>query len=245
MLIPPEGYRREGWKVWTVGDDICWMRPGADGRLYAINPEAGFFGVAPGTSAKDQPECASDARNTTPSSPMSRSPPTTSRGGKASHRHAGHRLAGRDYDPANGPAAHPNSRFTVSANQCPSWSPKAENARACRSAPSCSAAAARSLLPLVMEARDWTHGVLMGAAMGSETTAAATGAGRRAAPRPDGHEAVLRLPLRRLLRALAVVRPARREAAEGLPRQLVPQGRRRQVPVARASATTCACSSGC
>ncbi|HEX5306584.1 MAG TPA: phosphoenolpyruvate carboxykinase (GTP) [Dyella sp.] len=175
MLIPPEGYRREGWKVWTVGDDICWMRPGDDGRLYAINPEAGFFGVAPGTSASSNPNAlASVARDTI----------FTNVAVTADNQPWWEGLPGtpvidwqgRPYDPANGPAAHPNARFTVSARQCPTWSPKAEDAQGVPISAIVFGGRRPSLLPLVMQAHDWTHGVLMGAAMGSETTAAATGA---------------------------------------------------------------------
>jgi phosphoenolpyruvate carboxykinase (GTP) len=175
MLIPPEGYLRDGWKVWTVGDDICWMRPGADGRLYAINPEAGFFGVAPGTSDKTNYNALTSISHDTiftnvavtadnqpwweglPGAPITD-------------------WQGRPYDPANGPAAHPNSRFTVSAKQCPTWSEMAEAAQGVPISAIMFGGRRPSLLPLVMEARDWAHGVLMGAAMGSETTAAATGA---------------------------------------------------------------------
>ena len=175
MLIPPQGYREAGWKVWTVGDDICWMRPGADGRLYAINPEAGFFGVAPGTSESTNPNALKSISHDTiftnvavtadnqpwweglPGSPVTD-------------------WQGRAYDPANGPAAHPNSRFTVSARQCPTWSEQAEAPQGVPLSAIVFGGRRPSLLPLVMEARDWSHGVLMGAAMGSETTAAATGA---------------------------------------------------------------------
>jgi phosphoenolpyruvate carboxykinase (GTP) len=175
MLIPPESYRREGWKVWTVGDDICWMRPGADGRLYAINPEAGFFGVAPGTS---------DATNPNALKSVARDTIFTNVAVTADNQPWWEGLPGtpaldwqgRPYDPANGPAAHPNSRFTVSAQQCPTWSPKAEDAQGVPISAIVFGGRRPSLLPLVMEARDWSHGVLMGAAMGSETTAAATGA---------------------------------------------------------------------
>ncbi|HTV84746.1 MAG TPA: phosphoenolpyruvate carboxykinase (GTP) [Dyella sp.] len=175
MLIPPEGYRRDGWKVWTVGDDICWMRPGADGRLYAINPEAGFFGVAPGTSTASNP----NALNT-----IARDTIFTNVALTADNQPWWEGLPGtpvtdwlgRPFDPANGPAAHPNSRFTVSARQCPTWSPKAEDAQGVPISAIVFGGRRPSLVPLVMEARDWTHGVLMGAAMGSETTAAATGA---------------------------------------------------------------------
>ncbi|WP_017461446.1 phosphoenolpyruvate carboxykinase (GTP) [Dyella ginsengisoli] len=175
MLIPPEGYRQEEWKVWTVGDDICWMRPGEDGRLYAINPEAGFFGVAPGTSANSNPNAlASIARDT-----IFTNVAVTADNQPWWEGLPGEPVTdwqGRPYDPANGPAAHPNARFTVSARQCPTWSEKAEDAQGVPISAIVFGGRRPSLLPLVMQARDWTHGVLMGAAMGSETTAAATGA---------------------------------------------------------------------
>jgi phosphoenolpyruvate carboxykinase (GTP) len=176
MLIPPEGYLRAGWKIWTVGDDICWMRPGADGRLYAINPEAGYFGVAPGTSAKTNPNALAmlnkDAIFTNVAVTADNQPwweglpdgvPVTD-------------WQGRAYDPANGPAAHPNSRFTVSAKQCPSYTSKAEDPQGVPLSAIVFGGRRESLVPLVFEARDWNHGVLVGASMASETTAAATGA---------------------------------------------------------------------
>ena len=176
MLIPPEGYRAAGWKVWTVGDDICGMRPGADGRLYAINPEAGFFGVAPGTSAKTNPNALAmlgqDAIFTNVAVTADNQPwwEGLAEGTPAID------WQGRPYDRANGPAAHPNSRFTVSARNCPSWTPKAEDPQGVPLDAIVFGGRRESLVPLVFEARDWTHGVLVGAAMASETTAAATGA---------------------------------------------------------------------
>ncbi|MEO6154559.1 MAG: phosphoenolpyruvate carboxykinase (GTP) [Thermomonas sp.] len=177
MLIPPDGYRREGWKVWTVGDDICWMRPGADGRLYAINPEAGFFGVAPGTSEKSNPNALATIQHDTI---------FTNVGVTADNQPWWEGIdngqvpvtdwRGEPYDPAKRPAAHPNARFTVSARQCPSWSPMAEDPQGVPISAIVFGGRRASLVPLVFEARDWTHGVLVGAAMGSETTAAATGA---------------------------------------------------------------------
>lgn len=176
MLIPPEGYREKGWKVWTVGDDICWMRPGADGRLYAINPEAGYFGVAPGTSAKSNPNALAM---------LNRDAIFTNVGVTDDNQPWWEGLddrvpvvdwKGQPFDAAKGPAAHPNARFTVSAKQCPSYSPKAEDPQGVPISAIVFGGRRASLVPLVFEARDWKHGVLVGAGMASETTAAATGA---------------------------------------------------------------------
>jgi len=177
MLIPPEGYRQEGWKVWTVGDDICWMRPGKDGRLYAINPEAGYFGVAPGTSKKTNPNALAMLQHDTIFTNVAVTADNQPWWEGLDDRKPAKDWQGRDYDPENGPAAHPNSRFTVRANQCPSWSPEAENPQGVPIDVIMFGGRRAARVPLVFEARDWTHGVLVGASMASETTAAATDVG--------------------------------------------------------------------
>lgn len=175
MLIPPETYLAEGWKVWTVGDDICWMQPGADGRLYAINPEAGFFGVAPGTSAKTNPNALAmldhDAIFTNVAVDAEQRPWWEGLPGEPVTD-----WQGREYDPVNGPAAHPNSRFTVSAAQCASASPAMNDPQGVPIDAIIFGGRRATLVPLVLETESWAHGVLAGAAMASETTAAATGA---------------------------------------------------------------------
>ncbi len=174
MLIPPAAY--EGWKVWTIGDDICWMQPGDDGRLWAINPEAGFFGVAPGTGANTNPNALAmldqDAIFTNVGLTADNQPwwegkddnvPVTD-------------WRGNPYNPATGPAAQPNSRFTVPMKRCPSYSDKAEAPRGVPISAIVFGGRRERLVPLVMESKSWEHGVLLGSSMASETTAAATGA---------------------------------------------------------------------
>lgn len=176
MLIPPQAYKEAGWKVWTLGDDICWMQPGPDGRLWAINPESGFFGVAPGTNDKTNRNALDmlhhEAIFTNVALTADNQP--WWEGLRVGEPVLDWR--GRGYDSANGPAAHPNARFSVSASQCPSYSPRMEDSNGVPISAIVFGGRRESLLPLVFEARDWTHGVLAGAAMASETTAAATGA---------------------------------------------------------------------
>ncbi len=176
MLIPPEAYRERGWKVWTVGDDMCWMRPGEDGRLWAINPEAGYFGVAPGTSARTNPNALAMIQRDTIYTNVALTEDNQPWWEGLDDRVPALDWRGRPFDPANGPAAHPNARFTVSARQCPSWSPRAEDPQGVPISAIVFGGRRSTLMPLVFEARDWAHGVRVGAAMGSETTAAATGA---------------------------------------------------------------------
>lgn len=176
MLIPTGGYAKDGWKVWTVGDDICWMTPGDDGRLWAINPEAGFFGVAPGTGANTNPNALATLSHDTIYTNVALTEDNQPWWEGLDDRVPAVDWQGRPYDKANGPAAHPNARFTVSARQCPSYTEKAEAAHGVPISAIVFGGRRPSLVPLVFEARDWTHGVLVGAAMGSETTAAATGA---------------------------------------------------------------------
>ena len=174
MLIPPASM--PGWKVWTIGDDICWMQPGADGRLYAINPEAGFFGVAPGTGAKTNANALAmlnrDALFTNVALTADNQPWWEG----LDQRVPAIDWKGNAFDAANGPAAHPNSRFTVNMTACPSYSEQAQNPAGVPISAIIFGGRRESLVPLVFEARDWAHGVLLGAAMASETTAAATGA---------------------------------------------------------------------
>jgi phosphoenolpyruvate carboxykinase (GTP) len=152
------------------------MRPGTDGRLYAINPEAGYFGVAPGTSAKTNPNALAmlykDAIFTNVAETADQQPWWEGLPDGVPVKD----WQGRAYDAANGPAAHPNSRFTVSAKHCPSYTDKAEDPQGVPLSAIIFGGRRESLVPLVFEARDWSHGVLVGASMASETTAAATGA---------------------------------------------------------------------
>jgi phosphoenolpyruvate carboxykinase (GTP) len=170
MMIPSAEYK--GWKVWTVGDDICWMRVGDDGRMWAINPEAGFFGVAPGTAENTNPNALAmldhDAIFTNVAVTEDGQPWWEG----LDDRVPALDWMGRPYDESNGPAAHPNSRFTVRMSQCPSYSDQAEAAEGVPISAIVFGGRRARLVPLVMESESWAHGVLMGASMASETTAA-------------------------------------------------------------------------
>jgi len=176
MLIPPESHK--GWKIETIGDDIAWLNRGEDGRLYAINPEAGFFGVVPGTSPKT---------NFNAYKAIERDTIFTNVGvtadnipyweGKESGEKPVINWKGEPMGEGNDntPAAHPNSRFTASATHNPVYSPEAENPQGVPIDAIIFGGRRRELAPLVYEAKDWAHGVLVGAGVASEMTAAAEG----------------------------------------------------------------------
>ena len=191
MLIPPAVYQEQGYKVYTVGDDIAWMKPGKDGRLYAINPENGFFGVAPGTNAKSNYNALAstmkntiftnvalnNAENTVWWEGLDKNPPVDATEWK------GAKVNGVEFtseiDPATGKnkkLAHPNSRFTAPAVNCPCVSPEFNNPDGVPVSAIIFGGRRASTTPLVYQSFDWVHGTYMGSAVSSETTAAATGA---------------------------------------------------------------------
>ena len=180
MLIPPKKYQDLGYKAWCVGDDIAWLRIGDDGRLWAVNPEFGFFGVAPGTNAKSNPNALATTskdtiftnvvhnldENTVWWESLDKNPPKNAVNWK-----------GEKWDSTDGTkGAHPNSRFTAPSRNCPCLSPEYDNPNGVPVSAIIFGGRRAKTAPLVYQSRDWAHGVFVGSAMASETTAAAAGA---------------------------------------------------------------------
>ncbi len=181
MLIPPEGYRNKGYKIWCVGDDISWIRKGPDGRLYAINPENGFFGVAPGTNEKSNPNALAATRKNTIFTNVAHNLDNNTVWWESLDKNPPENAVDWQGRPWNGKTseekgAHPNSRFTAPAVTCPCISSEFENPAGVPISAIVFGGRRAKLAPLVYQSRSWNHGVFVGSIMASETTAAAAGA---------------------------------------------------------------------
>ena len=181
MLIPPEGYRNKGYKIWCVGDDISWIRKGPDGRLYAINPENGFFGVAPGTNEKSNPNALAATRKNTIFTNVALNLDNNTVWWEGLDKNPPENAIDWQGRPWNGKTseekgAHPNSRFTAPAVNCPCISSEFENPAGVPISAIVFGGRRAKLAPLVYQSRSWNHGVFVGSIMASETTAAASGA---------------------------------------------------------------------
>ena len=181
MLIPPEGYRNKGYKIWCVGDDISWIRKGPDGRLYAINPENGFFGVAPGTNEKSNPNALAATRKNTRFTNVALNLDNNTVWWEGLDKNPPENAIDWQGRPWNGKTseekgAHPNSRFTAPAVNCPCISSEFENPAGVPISAIVFGGRRAKLAPLVYQSRSWNHGVFVGSIMASETTAAAAGA---------------------------------------------------------------------
>ena len=244
MIVPPARFK--GWKVWTVGDDIAWLRPGDDGRLYAVNPEAGFFGVAPGTGRNSNPNAVDMVQKNAIFTNVALKPDgTVWWEGLGAPPPECTDWTGQPWTPAAGrPAAHPNSRFTVGIRQNPSYSDDWNNPKGVPISAILFGARRARVIPLVYEAFNWQHRHLPRRDHGVGDDRRGDRRRRGAAPGSVRHAAFLRLQHGRLFRPLAGDRRETEASTARVPGELVQPGRGRQVPVARLRKRTSGSCSG-